>query len=138
MTLTLKDIPEHPHLMSVAQVAKYFGITKTAVYYKVYNQERFKQVYRIGGDPDDPHGEKERPFLLLLRSEVEMVKAAEEAAKVGPSHPQKVNEWNKRVKAWGRGQGYSTVNERGRPNKLLTEAYITAHPDDPRPEPGAV
>lgn len=133
MAIELKDIPELPHYVSVAWVAKLFGVSKTAIYYKIYEQEKFREVYRVGGDPDDPKGERERPFLLLRKSEVEKVKKAEDEAKELPPMRLRVNEWNKRVKAWGRLNGFSTVNERGRPNLLLTKAYIESHPDDPRP-----
>lgn len=127
--------------MSVAQVAKLFGITKTAVYHKIYKQKAFNNVFRVGGNPNDPHGEHERPFLLLLKSEVHAVKESETARRNTVSPEQQVREWNRRVKDWGRQDGrFGPIHPGGRPVQELKIAYEKAHPDDPFPgtEPATV
>jgi len=133
----LRDIPELPHYMSVAQAAQLFGISKTSMYYKIYDQQKFKEVYRVGGDPEDEHGINERPFLLIRRSEVLAIKEAEdkENASVEQETPaQRLNSWNRRVKEWGRRVGtFGEIFEKGRPTHELIEAYQQAHPNDPRP-----
>lgn len=132
--LELRDIPELPHYISVAQAAAVFGISKTSVYYMIYDQGLFEVVYRIGGDPEDPSGLNERPFLLLLKAEVSRVKKAKDAAaQAGPPLLVRVKEWNRRVKEWGKENGFGPSSPAGRPNRLLVAAYNENHPDDPRP-----
>src|SRR3954468_18263042 len=94
--LQMKDIPELPYYISVAQAAKMFGLSKVSMYYKIYTQRAFQNVFRIGGNPEDPAGSNERPFLLLLKSEVHEVLKAEIEAQNRVTPEQQLNDWNHR------------------------------------------
>lgn len=129
--MKLEDIPEMPGYISVARAARIFDMTKASIYYKIYEQEKFKHVYRLGGGD-----EESRPVLLLLESEVRQVAAreAEEAAVVPLKD--RLNAWNKRVKDWGRRTGWSAteIHVAGQPDLKLQAAYLAATPQDVRPE----
>lgn len=127
----VNELPELPRFINIAQAARILGITKTSVYYKIYDQKKFNVVYRVGGGKDAPPDD--RPYILLLKVEVEdLAKAEREAAAEVPLRIQ-INLWNRRVKEWGRQNGWGVVNPKGRPNLDLIEAYVKSHPNDPRP-----
>ena len=135
--LTLEEIPELPGYMSVTQAAKAFGVTKQGMYWRIYDAQMFKAVCRVGGNEED-----ERPFLLLSINEVEQLLRAEREqtpeqaeAQAKREHAHRVNEWHKRVKAWGRQTGFNDgrIAAQGRPPKALVDAYLSAHPDDSKP-----
>lgn len=125
------EIPELPGYMTVATVARIFGIEKESVFYKIYEQGAFQHVYKVG-----PPEETRRPVLLLLESEVRRVFSTERASV--PMHTSRtlLKEWNKRVKAWGRETGWTEtpIADAGRPPKALVQAYLEANPEDTRPE----
>lgn len=130
--LKLADIPELEGWVSVAKAAKIFGVHKESVYYMIHHQGLFEGVRRIGGDPSDPSGKKERTYLIIPAAEVERVRAEKAAAPTGPPLAEQIKEWNKRIKQWGAANGYRT-GPYGRPLDALRDAYLAAHPDDPRP-----
>jgi hypothetical protein len=123
------QFPELKGYLSVARVAELFGMKKASIYYKIYEQRRFKQVFRVPGATDDA-----RPVLVLLESEVRQV-LAEEQANAEPSPQQRLTEWHRRVKAWGRDNGYELkIHAAGKPLLEICEAYERANPQDPHPE----
>lgn len=126
-----REFPALPDLMTVAQAAKLFGLTKTAMYHRIHNMNQFKNVWSLG-DPDN-----ERQIIVLLRDEVEKVKAEEDyLAEYAATHlpyEQRLNEWTRRVKQWGRDQGSFDVRLNGHASGELVSAYLRVHPDDTRP-----
>lgn len=131
--LELSEIPELEGWVSVTKAAKLMGLSKPSIYYMIHDQGLFNGVRRIGGDPMDPSGIKERAYLLIPQEEVERVQAERQAraAKEPPLHVQ-INNWNTRLNDWGRANGFH-VTTTGRPTNALVEAYVEAHPLDPRP-----
>lgn len=129
--MKLEDIPPIPGYVSVARTAKILGMTKASVYYKIYDQDAFKRVYKLPGAED-----ASRPVLLLLESEVREVAEREAAARPRDPAREALAAWNKRVKDWGRTTGWSVTDIRapGQPHLSLQAAYIAANPDDVRPE----
>lgn len=127
----VNELPELPRFINIAQAARILGISKTSVYYKIYEQKKFNVVYRVGGGKDAEADD--RPYILLLKVEVEDLAEAEKAAAAEVPLRIQVNLWNKRVKDWGRQNDWGVVNPKGRPNLDLIEAYVESHPNDPRP-----
>src|SRR3954469_18984974 len=128
--MKLEDIPELPGYISVARAARIFDMTKASIYYKIYEQEKFKHVYRLGGVD-----EESRPVLMLLESEVRQVAKAElDEADIVPLK-ERLNAWNKRVKQWGRETGWTAteIHVAGQPDLKLQGAYSAANPGDARP-----
>lgn len=128
--LELSDFPELEGYVSVAKAAQLMNVSKPSVYYMIYDQGLFAGVRRIGGDPADPGGLKERAYLLIPEDEFERVRAERETKK--PPLHKLVHAWNERVRAWGKANDFHTT-EWSRPTTALVEAYLKAHPDDPRP-----
>ncbi len=132
--LELDDIPELPGYITVAAVAEKYGQSKGAIYNMVYGQVRFKHVFKItkGGNGGD-----KRPLILLMESEV--AKVFEDKSKFTVQDPElaaKRAAWRKRVKEWGRGEGWTEtpIAISGPPHAQLVHAYLEANPNDPMPE----
>lgn len=141
-----EDIPELPGYLTVATVAKMFGMRKESIFHKIYEQKSFQHVYRIGGKvtfkgldgkvrvEDDV---SQRPIIVLLESEVMRVFQQEmDSASAKPEPSNDLTLWNKRVKQWGRDTGWAEapIQVNGRPPLKLVKAYLAANPADPRPE----
>ena len=129
--MKIEDIPTMPGYVSVARAAKIFGMSKASIFYKIYEQEAFRHVYRLAGAEDHA-----RPVLLLLESEVYQVAAREREEARTESFRARLNHWNKRVKQWGRETGWTRteIHTAGQPHRLLQQAYLAVHPDDRRPD----
>ncbi len=132
--MNIDDIPEFPGYLGVSRVAQLFGITKTGVYYKIYDQRVFRHVYKVAGNEDG-----QRPTLMLWEPEVMEVlkRETDEREKRGVPLRDRVSAWNKRVKQWGRDTGWNNgahIHDTGRPHNDLVSAYLASNPDDPRPE----
>lgn len=131
--MKLAEIPVLPGYISVARAAKIMGLHKVSVYYKIYEQDAFRTVFKVPGAD-----EGSRPIILLSQAEVEQVAAREraEAANVQAPLRERLNAWNKRVKAWGieTSWGDQPIFEAGAPSRPLQSAYLQAHPQDARPE----
>lgn len=124
------DFPEVPGYMTVAQVAKLYGVSKENVYYKIYTQRRFRKVFRVGKN----RNETTRPVLLLDEAEVRAMHARETAV----SYDKQLLEYNRRVKEWARRTGWRSrtgtpTHLNGPPHRELVEAYTAANPQDPPP-----
>lgn len=131
------DYPQLPGYMTVAQVAKLWGTSKENIFYKIYNQQKFKHVYRVGENED----ETKRPMLMLLAAEVREVYEREQREKQ-EGKPLTVAQqraaWFGRVRVWGREQGWrsktgSPVYDSGPLHRDLMDDYLKAHPDDAEP-----
>lgn len=130
--MTIDDVPELAGYLTVAQVVEKYGVNKQTVYYWIFNQMAFRSVCKVtkGGD-------SKRPVLLLATSEVEKVLAKRaEVQNKPPDYKELLRRWNKRVKDWARNEGWTQtlISVTGPPNRLMVEAYMKEHPDDPRPE----
>lgn len=143
--IKMADIPELTRYMTIAQVAKLFGVSKTAIYNRIYAREQFPTLFRLGGNPavgpEDPDEREERPIILLLRSEVQAAWEQEQREKADSAaapmpQPRKLTEFHRRVKAWGIETGWcgGPIGVKGAPRSDLVAAYESAHPDDLRPE----
>jgi hypothetical protein len=134
--LTLDTIPVMTDYVTVTQAAEILGITRNGVFYKIYDQRIFNTIVRVAEEDDiSREASKRRPVLLIKRWEVEAV-AKGELPKRSKS-PQLVRkEWNRRVKEWGGSTGNPEfrVAPTGAPRAVLIDAYVAAHPEDPRPE----
>lgn len=124
--LTSADIPRLPGYVTIPEAAEILGITRTTMYYKIYEQRAFRTLFRVG-DPE----EGRRPIVLLLETEVRDL--ARREAELAVHTPDPLNAWNKRVKDWARGNGM-TVHVAGQPSMQLRTAYVAAYPQDPRPQ----
>lgn len=131
--MKLSEIPVLPGYISVARAARLLNMNKVSVYYKIYEQDAFRTVFKLAGAHDES-----RPVILLLEAEVKAVAAREqhEAETFAPALRERLNAWNKRVKAWGLSTGWSdgTIHVAGAPSRPLQTAYLEANPQDPRPE----
>jgi hypothetical protein len=132
--LTLAQIPELPGYIPVARIAADYGVHKGTIYYMIYHQAAFRHVYKVSTGMDDP-----RPLIVILESEVREVFAARErkAKEIRQLTPaQQVQQWNRRVKQWGRDIGWekTPILLSGPPSVPLVTAYLEEHADDPRPE----
>lgn len=128
--MKLEEIPPIPGYISVARTAKILGMTKASVYYKIYEQNAFKTVFKLPGSEDES-----RPVLLLLESEVRRVGVREAEERTMVPLKERLAGWNTRVKTWGSDNGWQTpIHRAGQPPKALQEAYLSAHPEDVRPE----
>jgi hypothetical protein len=132
--MKLADIPVLPGYISVARAAKILRMNKVSVYYKIYEQDAFRTVFKVPGAE-----EGSRPVILLLEAEVTAVanNLAAVASVVGEVPLRdRLSGWNKRVKAWGSetGWGDKKIYEAGQPSRPLQNAYLAAHPEDARPE----
>ena len=139
--MRVEDIPPLPGYVSAAQAAAILGINKVSLYYKIYEQEAFRTVFKVVGTDED-----QRPVaLLLLEKEVLSLAAAERAARTArmaaqepASFRQRLALWNKRVKTWGINTGWDhdnrPINGSGAPVRDLQLDYLRANPDDPRPQ----
>src|ERR1700755_2723471 len=112
--LTATDLPELPGYMTVQAAADLFGFAKASIFYKIYEQQVFKHVYRIGSVE-----ETKRPVVVLLESEVRQVKAREDAEAAQIPYHMRINAWNKRVKDWGRATNWraTEINIQGQPHR---------------------
>lgn len=130
--LSVENIPVMTEYVTVAQAAEILGITRTGVFYKIYDQRLFNTLVRVAEEDDTP---KKRPLLLIKRWEVEAVARGELPKRAKSSHEVR-REWNRRVKEWGgsTGEPEFRVAPTGAPRSVLIEAYLQAHPNDPRPE----
>jgi hypothetical protein len=128
--LQAKDLPELPHYVTVAQAAKLLDISKTSVFYDIYVSRKLREAFRVGDEEDG-----DRPVVLLMRSEVEMLAKQLQAPPV-KTLEQLQADWNRRVKDWGTESGWMRfrISDKGRPRKELVEDYLAVHPNDPRPE----
>lgn len=128
-TLQIKDVPPLPHYVTVKQAAKMLGMSKTSVFYNIYNTRLLREVFKVGDEEDG-----DRPVVLILRSEVEQVVGKLAAAPVKTLDDLRAD-WNRRVKQWGVDSGWNKfrISEKGVPRKELVEDYLASHPGDPRP-----
>lgn len=128
--LTIKDIPDLPGYMTVAQVAFLFNVSRFTVYDDIYVKRRFKKVFRAG-KPEDTG----RPMLLL--DETEVREQYEQSQQLSPK--QAFRAWNLRVKTWANESGWAqrnglVVSPRGEAQLKMVFAYVDEHPDDPNPK----
>lgn len=128
---SVSDLPEVPGYISVARACAIMGIAKSSMFYKIYEQKAFRQVYRLSGEDDDA-----RPTILMVEAEVLAVQRAEaEAVRQLPLH-ERVMDWNKRVKAWAAEHTDlwpTRVHAAGPPARELQMLYQQHVPQDPRP-----
>lgn len=120
-------IPVSPEWVGVSEAARMLGVSRTSVYYRIYDQGKFQQVYRLGDE------EGERSVLILSRREVEQVVREEQQEQPRPLRVRRF-EWTKRVKAWAQQAEWAGhVARRGRLTDDLVAAYEQGHPEDPKP-----
>lgn len=135
--MKLSDIPILPGYIGVARAAKILDISRVSVYYMIYEQDAFKNVFKVESRDGDT-----RPMILMAEAEVRRVAAEkQERASQPPPGPlrERVTAWNKRVKDWGVQTGWDIssgvrINKAGQPHQDLKVAYLKEHPDDLRPE----
>ncbi len=132
--LNVEDIPELPGYSTVAAVSERYGVVKGTIYHMLFEQGKFKHVYKIrkGGN-----GGETKPLLMLLDAEVERVFADRSKLPVNdPELSRRRTEWSKRVKNWGREVNWTQtpIAVSGPPPAVLVAAYVQANPRDPRPE----
>lgn len=140
--LEIEDVPELPGYLTVAAVAEMYQIHKGTVYYMIFKSRRFRTVFKVTKGMSSQGEKDKRPLLLLDEREVKQVFAqkAEDATLNGSTDPQlkaKLTAWNKRVKQWGRDNGWTEtpIAISGPPQIQLIEAYLKAHPEDRKPRP---
>jgi hypothetical protein len=129
--MTIDEIPDLPGYLSVAQVVERYGINKQTVYYMIFSQRAFKRVFKISRGSD-----AKRVVLMLNEAEVASVmQQREERGHRPPSRKAALRDWTYRVKQWGWDNKWTAtpIAKSGPPTRQLVDAYLQAHPDDPRP-----
>ncbi len=135
--MKLADIPILPGFIGVARAAKILGVSRVSVYYMIYEQDKFRNVFKVESRDGDT-----RPMILISEAEVLRLAAQKLAEAEQPAQGslrERITEWNLRVKQWGNDSGWAadngvTINKAGQPHHDLKAAYLAAHPDDQRPE----
>lgn len=129
----LQNLPIFPNWITVKSAAKRLGVSTNAIYWRINNGD-FRDVYRLG----EP--EQERFVILLHEEEVAelaaTMKAAAQRSQTDTFTYQVLQQqWNRRVKEWARSEPalFEQINAFGRPGQAMCDAYLRAHPDDPRP-----
>lgn len=134
--LNVEEIPELPGYMTVAAIADKYHVHKGTVYYMITNSLSFgpNAVFKASkGTGDD-----QRPLLLVRTDAVTRVfaKRAKDFKPVTDEYATAINDWNRRVKQWGRDSGWTLtpIRTMGPPQHDLMAAYLRENPGDMRPE----
>jgi hypothetical protein len=134
--LSIDEIPELPGYMTLAAIAEKYSVSKSTVYYMIMGQRLFRTVVKVTKGSDEAGKGDKRPMLLIKTSEVEKVFAERSFRVVTAETSERLKEWNRRIKQWGRTSGWSetAIHVAGAPPRILVDAYLAEHPDDQRPE----
>lgn len=133
--ITVEDIPELPGYITITALASEYGVAKGTIYYLLYNKQAFHRPYKVSRGLKD-----ERPLILLEEKDAHTVMKQRESEMAQQNRvsgsAEELKHWNRRVKDWGRQTGWTEtrISDSGQAGKLLTLAYLQAHPEDPRPD----